>query len=117
MSKIDSKGCDEMRKTLQKCILISLCAFAVIGIAGFSSLNAGESKESTPQTTQTPSPLYTFSQYQGRLALYQKGYAMPVEIYDVYLDSLPEEDRLQITQGISADSDAEIQKIIEDYTS
>ncbi len=106
-----------MRKTLQKCIFISLCAFAVIGIAGFGTLNAGEPKAPTPQTTEAPTPLYTFSQYQGRLALYQRGYAMPVEIYDVYLDSLPEEDRLQITEGISADSDAEIQKIIEDYTS
>lgn len=106
-----------MRKTLQKCILISLCAFAVIGIAGFGTLNAGGQKASALQTTEAVTPLYTFSQYQGKLALYQRGYAMPVEIYDVYLDSLPEEDRLQITQGISADSDAEIQKIIEDYTS
>lgn len=106
-----------MRKTLQKCILISLCAFAVIGIAGFGTLNAGNPTAPQAQTTEVPTPLYTFSQYQGKLALYQRGYAMPVEIYDVYLDSLPEEDRLQITQGISADSDAEIQKIIEDYTS
>lgn len=106
-----------MRKTLQKCILISLCAFAVIGIAGFGSLNADNQTAQQAQTTEATAPLYTFSQYRGKLALYQRGYAMPVEIYDVYLDSLPEEDRLQITQGIFADSDAEIQKIIEDYTS
>ncbi len=106
-----------MQKTLQKCILISVCGLLVIAFAGFLSLNAGEKDAPTAITTEPPQAQYTFSQYQGRLALYERGFSMPVEIYDVYLDSLPKEDRDLITAGINAETDAEIQKIIEDYTS
>ncbi len=106
-----------MQKTLQKCILISVCGLLVIAFAGYFSLNAGENTVQTTTAAQEVQPQYTFSQYQGKLALYQRGYAMPVEIFDVYLDTLPEEERLLVTAGICAETDAEIQKIIEDYTS
>lgn len=106
-----------MRKTLKACILLSLCGLLAIGIAGYGILNADAGRNAATQTTEAPTPLYTFSQYEGRLALYQRGYAMPVEIYDVYLDTFPEEEQKRILAGIPAESDAEIQKIIEDYTS
>lgn len=106
-----------MQKTLQKCIVISICGLLVIALAGYLSLNAGENAVQTTTAVQKPEAQYTFSQYQGRLALYERGYAMPVEIFDVYLDSLPAEERSLIAAGICAETDAEIQKIIEDYTS
>lgn len=106
-----------MQKTLQKCIAISVCGLLVIALSGYLSLNAGENAAPTTTAAQEFQPQYTFSQYQGKLALYQRGFAMPVEIFDVYLDSFPEAERKLITAGISAETDAEIQKIIEDYTS
>ena len=106
-----------MRKTLKTCIFLSICGILVIGIAGYGILNADERPNAAPKTTEVSTPLYTFSQYEGRLALYQRGYAMPVEIYDVYLDTFPEDEQARIKAGIPAESDAEIQKIIEDYTS
>lgn len=106
-----------MQKTLQKCILISVCGLLMIALTGYFSLNAREDAAQTTTTAQTPQPQYTFSQYQGKLALYQRGYAMPIEIFDVYLDSLPDDERSLIAAGICAETDAEIQKIIEDYTS
>ena len=42
---------------------------------------------------------------------------MPVEIYEVYLSSLPQAEQSKIKSGISAQTDEEILKIIEDYTS
>ena len=42
---------------------------------------------------------------------------MPVEIYDVYLEMLPAEEQQKVIDGIPAQTDEEIQKIIEDYTS
>lgn len=106
-----------MRKTLITCICISLCGLLGLGIVGYGILNSDKSRSAELQTTEARTPLYTFSQYKGRLALYERGFAMPVEIYDVYLDTFPEEDQERILTGIPAESDAEIQKIIEDYTS
>lgn len=106
-----------MQKTLQKCIMISIFGLLMIALTGYLSLNAGENTVQTTTAVQEVQPQYTFSQYQGKLALYQRGYAMPVEIFDVYLDSLPAEERTLIAAGICAETDAEIQKIIEDYTS
>lgn len=107
-----------MRKTLIKCVCITLLALCIAGVAGLLSLSAGESKQHIEQQTATSAaPKYTFSAYQGKLALFENGYAMPVEIYDVYLDTLPPEEQTKIENGIFAESDVEIQKIIEDYTS
>ena len=106
-----------MRKTLLKCVCIVLIALCIVGAAGLFSLSVGESKDIAQQPETSHAPKYTFSAYQGKLALFERGYAMPVEIYDVYLDTLPPEEQIKIENGIFAESDAEIQKIIEDYTS
>ncbi|MGN0571250.1 MAG: hypothetical protein ACI4K9_03620 [Candidatus Fimenecus sp.] len=106
-----------MRKTLLKCIGVVVCTLIFVGAVGVFSLSAGETKDTAQQNTKASVPKYTFSVYQGRLALYERGFAMPVEIFDVYLDTLPQEEQEKIKTGICAESDAEIQKIIEDYTS
>lgn len=106
-----------MQKTLLKCIEIILLAFVFVVFVGILSLHVGESKDTLQQNTQMHIPKYTFSAYQGKLALYERGFAMPVEIFDVYLDSLPRDEQEKIVNGIFAETDAEIQKIIEDYTS
>lgn len=106
-----------MQKTLLRCILISLCALVILSLSAFFSLNAGEAPAAAEKTNETVAPKYTFSQYQGQLALYERGFAMPVEIYDVYLEMLPQEEQQKIITGIPAQTDEEIQKIIEDYTS
>ena len=106
-----------MHKTLLKCLGIVLLAILLVACAGALSLNAGEAKNTAPQNAQTHIPKYTLSVYRGKLALFARGYAMPVEIYDVYLDNLPKTEQEKIKNGISAETDTEIQKIIEDYTS
>ncbi len=42
---------------------------------------------------------------------------MPVEIFDVNTNSLPQSDRELISVGVTAYSDEEAQKLVEDYTS
>ena len=106
-----------MQKTLLRCILISLCALVILGLSAVFSLNAGETPTAANEVTETAVPKYTFSQYQGQLAFFERGFAMPVEIYDVYLEMLPVEEQQRVINGIPAQTDEEIQKIIEDYTS
>lgn len=106
-----------MRKTLQKGILIALCALLIIGVSAAFALNATQAPAPVTDAAQKHEPKYVFSQYKGRLALFQRDFAMPVEIFDVYLNAFPQEEQERILAGISAESDEEIQKIIEDYTS
>ncbi len=49
--------------------------------------------------------------------MFVEGESVPKEIFEVYSDSLPESDREALKSGISARDDAELQRLIEDYTS
>lgn len=106
-----------MIRILLKCtaaVLIFLIAALTITFVSINSSNGTIREE---KTTAANMNLYTLSDYKGRIALYKQGYAMPVEIYDIYVDSLPEEEQKKVETGINADTDAEILKIIEAYTS
>ena len=61
--------------------------------------------------------MYVLSTYDGRIALFKSGYSMPVEIYDVYIDTLPEEEQKNLEKGISAQNDEQALRLVEDYTS
>ena len=41
----------------------------------------------------TVAALYTITDYNGKIALFKRGYSMPVEIFDVNTNSLPQSDR------------------------
>lgn len=107
-----------MKTILVKCIVVAGILLLAIGIAARLLLDATPDIRGEAQTTETAvQPLYTLTEYNGKIALYKKGYAMPVEIFDVYVSSLPQSDRELLTQGIDASNDDEAQRLIEDYTS
>ena len=60
---------------------------------------------------------YTICEYQGKIAIFKGDESVPIEIYDVYVSTLPQHDRLLLEQGITVETPKELQKIIEDYTS
>lgn len=107
-----------MIKTLLKCIAVVLVIGTCISAFYFIKLNKNEPEQEAVNITEVQStPLYTLGAYDGRIALFKSGFAMPVEIYDVYLDSLPSNEKEAIVKGITANTADEIQKVIEDYTS
>lgn len=60
---------------------------------------------------------YRVSVFNGKLAVFDNNSKIPYKVYDTYVDSLPDEDRIIIEKGIFTDSSSELMKIIEDYTS
>jgi len=107
-----------LQKILKRCILGVLCALMLVVLVAALALQAGDGDtHAATEVQQAATPKYVFSQYEGRLALYERGYTMPVEIYDVYLQNFPPDEQERLTAGIPAETDEEIQKIIEDYTS
>ena len=61
-----------------------------------------------------PSVTYTVKEHEGRVGIYENGEL--TYLLDVYTKTLPKSDRDLLKEGIMAYSEAELQKIIEDYT-
>ena len=60
--------------------------------------------------------LYQLKEYDGRIALYG-GDGMLVELLDVYVFTLPDSDRAELSSGIPLYSETELLSILQDYTS
>lgn len=69
------------------------------------------------QRETAPEVIYTLSDYNGKLALYRNTQPEPIEVYNIFTDSLPEEEYLRVSVGISATTEEALQKLIEAYTS
>ncbi len=55
--------------------------------------------------------------WDGKLALFTEGRDNPDEVYDVYIQTLPEEEQARLRQGIVIQSEEELASWLEDYTS
>ncbi len=108
-----------MKKALLKCIAASVAALTLLGAVTVIILKSPKKEKSsfTESEETTVAALYTITDYNGKIALFKRGYSMPVEIFDVNTNSLPQSDRELILVGVTAYSDEEAQKLVEDYTS
>ncbi len=105
-----------MKKNHTKIILFSaLCICVIAGL--FMVLNR-DIEDNIIENPYTPrNDYYTVTEYQGKIAVFKNTDTIPLEVYDTYIEYLPEHDRLLLKDGIRADSPGELQKILEDYTS
>ena len=60
---------------------------------------------------------YTLRDYNGRIALFVNDNEAPKETFEVFTNTLPEEDASKIKKGIIVKNEAELQKILEEYIS
>lgn len=65
----------------------------------------------------SPIKYYVLSDYQGKIAVFENGNSIPINVFDTYTSSLPQHDRALIEKGIKATTTDELQSLIEDYTS
>ena len=94
------------------CLAFS-AAFLATDAIRISVADAGLS--GTPQSaTQAP---YWLGVYQGKVAAFQAGQEEPIEVFDLYLSSLPEINQQELLRGLPAQNKRELQAFIEDYTS
>lgn len=93
-------------------LVIILCAISVI-----YNLNKIKSTQvGAKEITENVNYEYTVKDYKGRIAVYKYGKSLPLEIFDIYTNSLPKTDSLKIHKGINIEDEKELQKVIEDYT-
>ena len=106
---------------MQKRIMIPLLAVAasLLMIALFAvflfffGAGAANSSES-PEPSQ---PAYVLREYDGKLGVFPADSDTPQEVIDVPISLLPPYDQAQLRSGVPAANDAELSRLLEDYTS
>lgn len=94
------------------CTLIVCLFFVVFIIKTYSP-----KKEISSEITTYPVTGYLLGEYEGKLATYSTNSDVPIEVFDVYVSSLPVEDIEEIEEGIYANNEEALQSLIEDFTS
>lgn len=92
-----------------------LCALTLTLL--FISLESQLEEKMSQNEGTKQSDYYTIKEYDGRIAVFKNTDKAPQKVYDSYISVLPEADRERLRKGILTDNTAELQKIIEDYTS
>lgn len=59
---------------------------------------------------------YVLKEYNGKLAVFEMDSENPVEVFSVFVNTLPQVDRDLLKNGIIASTKAELLRLIEDYT-
>lgn len=65
--------------------------------------------------TPTKAALYTVCEHDGKIAVFEGESNEPIEITDIYVSGLPLKDRQLLKQGITANTNSELCRILEDY--
>ena len=60
---------------------------------------------------------YTIADYKGRIAVFEKGMATPIDVYDIFTSSMPEPDRIMLKKGIEIKNESELEEYLADFTS
>ena len=97
-----------------------IVVFAVITITVLGVLFMTLDKDLDEKVVENPyliNDYYTMSEYKGKIAVFKNGENVPIDIYDVYVSTLPQHDRTLLEEGIRIETPEELQRIIEDYTS
>lgn len=102
---------------------LALCMAAVAG-ASVGALSAVETQlPANDQQINIKMPVmqkraqYRLMGYEGKLAVYIIGKDAPEIVFDVYLNHLPDVDRMKLEEGIEIEEYSELLRLIEDYTS
>lgn len=80
-----------------------------------STLSHNDSNDITTMTSQ--SDIYTIKEYKGHIGVFLNDETQPYKEVNVSLSALPTEDQELLKKGITANSQGEVQIILEDYIS
>ncbi len=95
--------------------IISVIIFLSLG---FITLNLTKINAHEAISHQQPEQeYYILKNHNGRIALFSSKSEIPIKIYDIYAKSLPEKDTQALNEGIKAESEAELNNLIETYLS
>ena len=93
----------------------------VIILSGILFFVSGTKNPITRVNQETTKPQhselnYLLKDYNGRIALFYQNEEKPIEVYDIFTNSLPEKDAQRIKGGITVSTD-ELNNLLSDYIS
>lgn len=88
---------------------------AVLGAAAALCIGLSAAWMVDAASEPSPAPAYLLKDHAGKLALYDGSGTGPLAEYDVYTRLLPEQDVLELQQGVPVADAAELQRRLEDY--
>ena len=97
-----------------------LVVFAVLTITVLGVLFVTLDKDVEEKVIENPyliNDYYTMAEYKGKIAVFKNNDSVPMDVFDVYVSTLPQHDRTLLENGIHIETSEELQKLIEDYTS
>jgi len=100
-------------------MLLTVLAVTLLDGRGANSAMLPQPSEPVTQSSaaQSSAPGYVLGCYDGRLALFPEGDAVPERVYEVWVERLPEADRQKLLLGIPVENEAELARLLEDLTS
>ena len=106
---------------MKKYIAIAAGLLSGIGllIAGLWGLRGAEQERtvSEPETATSQEAGWVVGVWEGKLAVFPAGAAEPTRVYEVYVASLPREERERLAAGVIASDETTLASLLEDYTS
>ena len=112
---------------MRNAILLSLIGVMVISLITIGAvyalpqnIPAEMSPSSVPSSTiseNTAEYPYLLRTYEGKLAVFTTDLVHPDMVFDVYVRTLPEYDRLELEKGVRVESYDKLTALIEDYIS
>jgi hypothetical protein len=61
--------------------------------------------------------VYIVGVYDDKIAVFTQGDNVPIDVYDVYITTLPIKDQIDLKKGVRVEGKAKLKTVIEDYTS
>lgn len=70
-----------------------------------------------PDQPRQRTAAYTIGVWEGQVAVFEGDQPFPMQVYDSFVDALPEELRRQVLEGIPVEDKTQLSVLLEDYTS
>ena len=108
----------EKNKTVWMFLTALVISLVIVGGSMTLSVRHQKSAVQGVPTSQPPTdPGYLMRIADGKVGLYRIGSSTPYELLDEPLNLLSEYDREQLEQGITASSEGELRRLLEDFFS
>lgn len=104
------------KKVLKTVKILILCVL-LLALASFAKNGSEAGNETGGEVAINSEYSFKISDFDGRIAVFDLKSDEMIEVFDVYLSSLPYDEQNEIKNGIFAENRQELQRIIEDFTS
>ena len=106
---------------MQKRIVIPLLSIAaslvMVGLFTVFLFFFGTGAANPPEQEEASQPAYILREYDGKLGVFPAGSDAPRDVIDIPISLLPPYDQAELRSGVPAADDAELSRLLEDYTS